>query len=66
MDIPYGYLISRDLDSPWRWVVSYKGDPFLFIKKTRFSERIRTFRTKKAASDYLQAHLAEIARLRAL
>lgn len=60
---PAGYQVSRYLYARSRWVVSYRGDPFFFTEKAGAlgEERIKTFKTKRAAMQAIEEHLARIA-----
>jgi len=65
--LPPGYRISRDLIATSRWVVSYQGDPFLFVERVNAlgEERIKTFKTKRAARQAVVDHVNLIAALEA-
>lgn len=60
--LPPEYHISKDPIFASRWVVSYKGDPYLFIEKVGASgqERIKTFKTQKSAYQAIKDHVAMI------
>jgi hypothetical protein len=45
-----------------RWIVSYKGDPYLLVDTVgaHSKERIQTFKTKRAATLAAQEHAASL------
>jgi hypothetical protein len=65
--LPPGYHVGHDLIATSRWIVSYKGDPFLFVEKVNAlgETRIKTFKTKKAAIQAVIDHVAYLDRLEA-
>lgn len=65
--LPSGYRVSHDLIATSRWIVSYKGDPFLFEEKVNAlgETRVKTFKTKRAATQAAMDHADMIARLEA-
>lgn len=65
--LPPGYQVSRDVTFSSRWIVSYRGDPFFFVEKVNAlgEERIKTFKTKRAATQAVLDHAKRVAELEA-
>lgn len=63
--LPSGYRVSHDLIATSRWIVSYKGDPYLFEERVNAlgETRIKTFKTKRAATQAAIGHAEMIATL---
>lgn len=65
--LPSGYRVSHDLIATSRWIVSYKGDPYLFEERINAlgETRIKTFKTKRDATQAAIDPADMIARLEA-